>query len=155
MVSVRLFYPSLFLFLVLMGVPRVVMCGASLRGCEFPAIYNFGDSNSDTGGKSASMTEVLPPNGETFFGRPSGRYCDGRLIIDFVGKALYLFVVTEKLISGQLRHLLYNYLCYSICWCSREIEVAIPECILGLDWCKFQTWCKFCNCWFIYLSWWL
>lgn len=61
-----------------------------LRVCDFPAIYNFGDSNSDTGGRSAAIGEVPPPNGETFFGKPSGRFCDGRLLIDFIGeKILY------------------------------------------------------------------
>ncbi|MBA0675527.1 hypothetical protein Goari_017066, partial [Gossypium aridum] len=32
--------------------------------CGFPAIYNFGDSNSDTGGISATLNEILPPNAE-------------------------------------------------------------------------------------------
>ncbi|KAE8655750.1 GDSL esterase/lipase [Hibiscus syriacus] len=41
--------------------------------CGFPAIYNFGDSNSDTGGISAAIYEILSPNGETFFGHPAGR----------------------------------------------------------------------------------
>lgn len=54
--------------------------------CPFPAIYNFGDSNSDTGAVSAAFGQVPPPNGDTFFGRPSGRQSDGRLIIDFIGQ---------------------------------------------------------------------
>lgn len=53
--------------------------------CEFPAIYNFGDSNSDTGGISASFYPMGSPYGETFFHGPAGRGCDGRLIIDFIG----------------------------------------------------------------------
>lgn len=56
------------------------------RRCKFPAVYNFGDSNSDTGAISATLSEVLPPNGESFFGHPAGRACDGRLVIDFIGK---------------------------------------------------------------------
>lgn len=68
------------------------MGGASLKGCGFPAVYNFGDSNSDTGGISAAMTQVPPPNGESFFGHPSGRFCDGRLIIDLIGKTVSLLV---------------------------------------------------------------
>ena len=55
-------------------------------GCHFPAVFNFGDSNSDTGSMSAVFAQLLPPNGRTFFGKPSGRFSDGRLIIDFIGK---------------------------------------------------------------------
>jgi hypothetical protein len=54
-------------------------------GCHFPAIYNFGDSNSDTGALSAVFYRVPSPSGNTFFGKPSGRLSDGRLIIDFIG----------------------------------------------------------------------
>lgn len=53
--------------------------------CKFPAIFNFGDSNSDTGGKSAAFVRLLSPNGDTFFGKPAGRYCDGEVVIDFIG----------------------------------------------------------------------
>ena len=53
--------------------------------CNFPAIFNFGDSNSDTGGKSAAYDRLPSPNGDTFFGKPSGRFCDGQLVIDFIG----------------------------------------------------------------------
>ncbi|XP_021743469.1 GDSL esterase/lipase At3g26430-like [Chenopodium quinoa] len=58
--------------------------------CEFPAIFNFGDSNSDTGGLTAVYGQALPPNGQTFFGKPVGRFCDGRLVIDFVAESLGL-----------------------------------------------------------------
>lgn len=58
---------------------------ASRSECHFPAIYNFGDSNSDTGGLSAAFGQVGSPNGETFFRQPAGRFCNGRLIIDFFG----------------------------------------------------------------------
>ena len=71
---------------LVVGQIGVGISGGASRGCGFPAIYNFGDSNSDTGGISAAFHAVPPPNGETFFGKPSGRGCDGRLIIDFIGK---------------------------------------------------------------------
>lgn len=58
--------------------------------CKFPAIFNFGDSNSDTGGFSATFGQAGPPHGETFFHSPAGRYCDGRLIIDFIAQSLGL-----------------------------------------------------------------
>ncbi|XP_041016980.1 GDSL esterase/lipase At1g54790-like [Juglans microcarpa x Juglans regia] len=55
---------------------------------NFPAVFNFGDSNSDTGGLAAGVAfPVKPPNGQTYFLEPSGRFCDGRLIIDFLMNA--------------------------------------------------------------------
>lgn len=54
--------------------------------CIFPAIFNFGDSNSDTGGMSALFERKPYPNGETFFHKPSGRYCDGKVVLDFMGE---------------------------------------------------------------------
>ncbi|MBA0679571.1 hypothetical protein Goari_011332, partial [Gossypium aridum] len=58
---------------------------------NYPAVFNFGDSNSDTGGlvagKAFPMTQF---NGETYFHEPSGRFCDGRLIIDFLMEAMEL-----------------------------------------------------------------
>ncbi|GKD11419.1 hypothetical protein Tco_1191104, partial [Tanacetum coccineum] len=49
-----------------------------------PHIFNFGDSNSDTGGLVALGYSVGSPYGRTFFRRPAGRLCDGRLVIDFL-----------------------------------------------------------------------
>ncbi|XP_059439262.1 GDSL esterase/lipase At1g54790-like [Corylus avellana] len=58
---------------------------------SFPAIFNFGDSNSDTGGLAAGFAfPVGPPNGQTYFLKPSGRFSDGRLIIDFLMDAMDL-----------------------------------------------------------------
>lgn len=62
---------------------------SSSAPCNFPAIFNFGDSNSDTGGLSAAFGQAPAPNGETYFHAPAGRYCDGRLLIDFIGNIFY------------------------------------------------------------------
>ncbi|WOH16593.1 hypothetical protein DCAR_0936151 [Daucus carota subsp. sativus] len=74
--------------------------------CQFPAIYNFGDSNSDTGAVSATFGRLSLPNGQTFFGKPAGRYCDGRLIIDFVAEKLGLPYLSAYLdsIGANFRH---------------------------------------------------
>ncbi|CAL5371870.1 unnamed protein product [Camellia sinensis] len=53
------------------------------RDCKFPAIFNFGDSHSDTGTTSAAFDSLGAPRGMSFPGLP-GRACDGRLIIDFI-----------------------------------------------------------------------
>ncbi|WVZ13737.1 hypothetical protein V8G54_011303 [Vigna mungo] len=55
---------------------------------EYSAIYNFGDSNSDTGTFSAAFAMVFPPNGQNFPGKFPTRNCDGRLIIDFISEEL-------------------------------------------------------------------
>ncbi|XAR48117.1 Alpha-L-fucosidase [Bertholletia excelsa] len=79
------------------------------RGCNFPAMFNFGDSNSDTGSVSAAFNRFEPPNGRTFFGKPSGRYSDGRLIIDFMAEKLGLPYLSPYLdavgaIEATFRH---------------------------------------------------
>ncbi|KAG4913950.1 hypothetical protein JHK84_054401 [Glycine max] len=52
---------------------------------KYPAVFNFGDSNSDTGELAAGLGfQVAPPNGQDYFKIPSGRFCDGRLIVDFL-----------------------------------------------------------------------
>ncbi|PKI79142.1 hypothetical protein CRG98_000434 [Punica granatum] len=77
--------------LVIVGVLHdVAAVEATPSRCDFPAIYNFGDSNSDTGGISAAFYQMAAPDGETYFHRPAGRASDGRLIIDFIAEHLGL-----------------------------------------------------------------
>ncbi|XP_039123839.1 GDSL esterase/lipase At4g01130-like [Dioscorea cayenensis subsp. rotundata] len=58
--------------------------------CDFPAIFNFGASSSDTGGFAAAFPAQRPPYGMTYFGKPVGRASDGRLPIDFIAQGLGL-----------------------------------------------------------------
>ncbi|KAJ8645889.1 hypothetical protein MRB53_007637 [Persea americana] len=67
-----------------------IQCVFAAKNCNFPAIFNFGDSNSDTGGLAASFGPIPSPSGETFFHSPQGRDCDGRLVIDFIAQSLGL-----------------------------------------------------------------
>ncbi|KAG6646052.1 GDSL esterase/lipase At1g54790-like isoform X2 [Carya illinoinensis] len=58
---------------------------------HYPTVFNFGDSNSDTGGLAAGLGfRLAPPNGQIYFKTSSGRFCDGRLIIDFLMDAMDL-----------------------------------------------------------------
>ncbi|KAL6865227.1 hypothetical protein ACP4OV_016378 [Aristida adscensionis] len=71
----------------------VALC-ALRRGAaaqRYNAIYSFGDSISDAGnlcvgGCPSWLTTGQAPYGETFFGRPTGRCSDGRLIVDFLAE---------------------------------------------------------------------
>ncbi|KAK9084035.1 hypothetical protein Scep_030506 [Stephania cephalantha] len=52
---------------------------------SYPAVFNFGDSNSDTGDLVSGLGIHLDlPNGQTYFQKPSARFCDGRLLVDFL-----------------------------------------------------------------------
>ncbi|KAJ4765763.1 GDSL esterase/lipase [Rhynchospora pubera] len=59
----------------------------------FDSIFSFGDSYTDTGNinvlakkNSLSLFSDNLPYGMTFFQRPSKRFCDGRLIVDFLAE---------------------------------------------------------------------
>ncbi|XP_024540146.1 GDSL esterase/lipase At5g45910 [Selaginella moellendorffii] len=59
---------------------------------KIPAIFQFGDSLSDTGNSLIAFPQAYKrlntsPYGETFFHGPSGRECDGRLIVDFLASS--------------------------------------------------------------------
>ncbi|KAI9096321.1 hypothetical protein K1719_026040 [Acacia pycnantha] len=65
----------------------------SFAGCSYTTIFGFGDSITDTGNlcfgsPSPPSRSCLAPYGETYFGHPTGRYSNGRLIIDFIAESL-------------------------------------------------------------------
>ncbi|XP_038881048.1 GDSL esterase/lipase At1g28570-like [Benincasa hispida] len=80
------------LILINLGLSSVV---PGVLGC-FPSIFNFGDSLSDTGNLFHTCASDDPsrscfsPYGDTFFHRPTGRFSDGRLILDFIAESLGL-----------------------------------------------------------------
>lgn len=56
------------------------------------AIYSFGDSLADTGNWLASNPAAAgniarSPYGETYFNRATGRFSDGRLVVDYIAQA--------------------------------------------------------------------
>jgi len=73
--------------LILCSTPPIF----ATKNCDFPAIFNFGASNADTGGLAAAFQALPLPNGETFFNRSTGRFSDGRIILDFIGNIVFFF----------------------------------------------------------------
>ncbi|XP_006362447.1 GDSL esterase/lipase At1g28580-like [Solanum tuberosum] len=75
----------------------------NIEGC-FDSIISFGDSLADTGNKlHITLNKIppshfsLPPYGETFFHHPTGRFSDGRLVIDFIAESFGLPLVPAYL----------------------------------------------------------
>lgn len=93
------------LLLVGMAMVATLSC-LSHSKCEFEAIFNFGDSNSDTGGFWAAFPAQSGPYGMTYFKRPVGRATDGRLMLDFLAQALGLPFISPYLqsIGSDYRH---------------------------------------------------
>nr|BAX25077.1 putative esterase [Oryza australiensis] len=68
------------------------------KRCKYNAMFVFGDSLADTGNicvnKSAAATLLLtfaqPPYGMTYFGHPTCRCSDGRLVVDFLGTHIHV-----------------------------------------------------------------
>ncbi|CAI0445010.1 unnamed protein product [Linum tenue] len=100
------------LFLILLSAPAdysnasaetAEAVGGDTGPC-FTSLFSFGDSVSDTGnqmllGKCPHCCSL--PNGETYFGRPTGRCCNGRLIVDFIAEKLGLPLLTP--FPGELK----------------------------------------------------
>ncbi|XP_075663207.1 GDSL esterase/lipase At3g27950-like [Castanea sativa] len=80
--SMKLCCVLVLLVVGLARLPALVWGGNGVQRCDFSAIYNFGDSNSDTGGISSAALKVVPrPNGENFFGRPLEVSCHASIIV--------------------------------------------------------------------------
>lgn len=55
---------------------------------SYTGVLSFGDSLADTGNALAHTGGGVGsqlPYGETFFGHPTGRASDGRIVLDFIG----------------------------------------------------------------------
>ncbi|XBH72726.1 hypothetical protein VPH35_099958 [Triticum aestivum] len=77
------------LLLVTVTVVSVAAATPSSPGRPFRTLYAFGDSLTDTGNTHSttgpySFGVSHPPYGATFFHRPTNRYSDGRLVVEFL-----------------------------------------------------------------------
>jgi hypothetical protein len=75
---------------------------------SFTSLFALGDSYIDAGNFVTMATPVAPvwvdkpPYGMTFFERPTGRFSDGRVIVDFVGKISSMHGRAEALCAPRL-----------------------------------------------------
>ncbi|WVZ72782.1 hypothetical protein U9M48_021189 [Paspalum notatum var. saurae] len=73
----------------------LLAAAASASAREYAAVFNFGDSLVDAGnlvvdGIPDHLATARLPYGMTYFGYPTGRCSDGRLVIDFIAQELGL-----------------------------------------------------------------
>lgn len=96
--------------LMILLLASVVSAGPAIR--RHGAIFSFGDSHADTGNgipiyaeRSFFNPSAGPPYGMEFFGHPTGRNSNGRLIIDFIAEDLGLPFVPPSLVhNGSFCH---------------------------------------------------
>jgi len=79
-----------FAVLVLLAAGCVWAPRAAVAAREYAAIFNFGDSLVDAGnlvvdGIPDYLATARLPYGMNYFGYPTGRCSDGRLVVDFIG----------------------------------------------------------------------
>jgi hypothetical protein len=94
--------------------------GGGGGGYCYTRMFSFGDSITDTGNQVSffpTAPAARPPYGETFFGHPTGRYSDGRLVVDFLGRVIVLHSVDRRrrcAATNNLRshtHAYHHYIC--------------------------------------------
>ncbi|GER24477.1 GDSL esterase/lipase [Striga asiatica] len=82
-------------FLSVAEVALSTATGESISRC-YESIVSFGDSLADTGNflhllpADSPPRSARPPYGRTYFHRPTGRFSDGRLVVDFIAQNLGL-----------------------------------------------------------------
>ncbi|CAM0952431.1 unnamed protein product [Alopecurus aequalis] len=80
--------------------------GATSDSRNFTAMFTLGDSYIDTGNFVIMAAPIMPvwqdkpPYGMTFFGKPTGRLSDGRVIIDFIAEQFGLPLLPASLLKN-------------------------------------------------------
>ncbi|KAJ1284299.1 hypothetical protein BS78_03G193700 [Paspalum vaginatum] len=96
--------------LVVLAAAAAAVEGGGAGSVCFSRVFSFGDSLTDTGNFLLSVPDDFPdparnlPYGQTFFGRPSGRYTDGRNLLDFFAEAFGLPYVPPYLGGGGFQN---------------------------------------------------
>ena len=78
---------------------------------DFTTMFALGDSTTDTGNAIHSPQRAVfqlaaePPYGSSYFARPTGRFSDGRLMLDLLAQALHRDLLPPHLgLSSNLSH---------------------------------------------------
>ncbi|CAL5082945.1 unnamed protein product [Urochloa decumbens] len=103
------FSPLAFFFLIIAVIRSSSSIAASTS--RYNAMFSFGDSVAETGNicvvssRNSTELDVLtcthPPYGCTYFGRPSCRWSDGRVVVDFIAQALGLPLLPPSKSKGK------------------------------------------------------
>lgn len=105
------------LFLLLVLVLVVLSSSSVTVACsveDLPGIFTFGDSILDAGNnhfnRNCTVQADFPPYGSTFFHHPTGRFTNGRTVVDFICECIYLpllplpytpFLINNNLVGGN------------------------------------------------------
>lgn len=117
---------NLFFFFNLITGQRVVLQAEASPQHGPTKLFVFGDSYADTGNIQKSFSNSWKdPYGVTFPGKPAGRFSDGRVLTDYIGKCnstlliffflphyfIFSFSFSTKVsaFGPALFHFIYNY----------------------------------------------
>ena len=118
------------------------------------ALFVFGDSLIDPGNNNYINTSTrfqanFPPYGESFFKYPSGRFCDGRVIPDFIGKYVGgSQILLRKINKCALLYVLSMYSITSLLCCNDHLQLntqsslsfhLISKLATNISWLMVQT----------------
>uniref|UniRef100_A0A0D9V7F5 GDSL esterase/lipase n=1 Tax=Leersia perrieri TaxID=77586 RepID=A0A0D9V7F5_9ORYZ len=89
----------------LAAIHDVAVAAAAAAASDIPAVFAFGDSTLDAGNNNRLATAVRadhPPYGQDFpGGAPTGRFCDGKIMSDFLVEALGIKALLPAYHSGD------------------------------------------------------
>ncbi|OEL20510.1 GDSL esterase/lipase [Dichanthelium oligosanthes] len=103
---------AFFFFLIAaIGSSTSISKSSTSQTTKYNAMFSFGDSMAETGNicvaSSSNSTELdvltctHPPYGVTYFGRPSCRWSNGRVVIDFIAQSLGLPLLPPSKSKGK------------------------------------------------------
>ncbi|KAI3857361.1 hypothetical protein MKW92_000655 [Papaver armeniacum] len=125
-------FPYLYLFLIITCILLFTTANPVL--VFYKSIFSFGDSLADTGNVLFSSPDEYVgklPYGETYFHQATGRFSDGRLVIDFIDDC-HEFLKTSLILMGEIGTNDYNHP-FSQGRSLGEIQTFVPEIIKAIS----------------------